>query len=610
METAVRAAALAAVIVVVLAPSATAQVRDASAPAADRPAGTHILTGRVVEAQEPSHPVRRAWVTLSASGSEDRRTVTDDDGRFAFEGLGEGRYIVTATKAAYLPAAFGATRPGRQGTSVAVGGEPSVPLTIVMWRGAVIEGRLTDDRGRAVADTPVYALSTREDGAIWEGRASAQDPPTARTDDRGVYRIFGLSPGEYVVGALLSVVGGPIASIAGGGEIEQLDDGDVDAAIARRENRGTGAPQPMDSPRPHVGFPLTYFPGVVAYSRARPVTVRAGDERLGIDFILQAVPTAEVSGTVSRSDGGRLHDVGLSLVLEGPRVFSSSSRPVLLEDVGTDGRFRYSSLPPGRHRIYAKSVEDAAGGPPLLGYADVDVYGGRVEGVALVLQPGLTISGQVVLDTTSGTLPVELSPLRVRAVMPGGGWSFVGDTRMGNGIVSPSPMQMRQDGSFDLTGLVAGDYTLQVTLPPQQQNIWWVRSAMFGGRDLLDGPFEVADRDLTGVVVTVTDRHSELFGTLETAAGLPAPEYHIVALPADPALRRPGSRRIRMTRPGSDGVYSIRDLPGGDYLLVALTDLLPEDLEDPSLLADLAASGVAVRVVDGETVSQNLRISR
>lgn len=183
-------------------------------------------------------------------------------------------------------------------------------------------------------------------------------------------------------------------------------------------------------------------------------------------------------------------------------------------------------------------------------------------------------------------------------------------TRLGDALVGTSRSEVRPDGSFALRDLGPRQYRLSVNMPRQLQDTWWVRSAMFEGRDLLDGQFAVGNRDLTGVVVTVTNRHSELTCTLETAAGLPAPEYHIVALPADPALRRPGSRRIQTTRPGSDGVYSIHDLPGGDYVLTALTDLLPEDLEDPLLLDELARSGVVVRVVDGESVSQNLRISR
>jgi hypothetical protein len=126
---------------------------------------------------------------------------------------------------------------------------------------------------------------------------------------------------------------------------------------------------------------------------------------------------------------------------------------------------------------------------------------------------------------------------------------------------------------------------------------------------LLDVPVQMRTTNLTGVVLTFTDRRNELAGALQSASGLPAPDYFVVALPADRTLWQPNSRRIQSARPGTDGAFSIRDLPAGFYLLAALTDLEPDDLTMPSFLEQLAAQAVPVTVRDGERTVQKIRIA-
>jgi len=184
-----------------------------------------------------------------------------------------------------------------------------------------------------------------------------------------------------------------------------------------------------------------------------------------------------------------------------------------------------------------------------------------------------------------------------------------GGTTVGNALFSRPGLNLNNDGTFALIGLAPGPHTLGVRLPAPLQEQYWLRSAMAEGRDLLDGTVEVGTQDIENVVLTFTDERNELAGRLQTASGLPAPEYHVVAFPADRNLWRPGSRRIQSTRPDSDGQYVMRDLPAGTYFLAALTDLEPRDLEDPSFL-ELMAGGVTVQVVDGERVVQDLQIAR
>jgi hypothetical protein len=63
-----------------------------------------------------------------------------------------------------------------------------------------------------------------------------------------------------------------------------------------------------------------------------------------------------------------------------------------------------------------------------------------------------------------------------------------------------------------------------------------------------------------------------------------------------------------MTRPATDGVFSVRGMPPGEYLVVALTDLESGEWNDPALLAQLAPSAVKVTLREAETTRQDFRI--
>jgi len=140
---------------------------------------------------------------------------------------------------------------------------------------------------------------------------------------------------------------------------------------------------------------------------------------------------------------------------------------------------------------------------------------------------------------------------------------------------------------------------------------WWLRSVVIDGRDVLDFPLELgAAGDVAGAVATFTDQRSELSGTLQTAANTPAPDYFVVVFPANRTFWRPGSRRAQFTRPGTDGRFTFRDLPAGDYLMAAVTDLEPTDLSDASFMERLISTALKVHLDDGETKTQDLRLVR
>jgi hypothetical protein len=236
----------------------------------------------------------------------------------------------------------------------------------------------------------------------------------------------------------------------------------------------------------------------------------------------------------------------------------------------------------------------------------VDINGEDVSGVAVSLQPARHLTGRLVFDG-AGAQP-DPTKLRVsvantaddgarRMIMSG----------LAAPLALPGAKPAAADGTFDVDGVVPGALTVSVTpVPPG----WALRSVMMGGKDVLDAPFDVpADSTpLPPAVITFTDRHTSLSGTIQTAAAQVASPYSIVVFAADRLLWRAGSRRVQVARVGTDATFLIKDLPPGDYFIAALADFEPDDLLDPAFFEQLTPKAIRIALRDGEQKIQNLRI--
>ena len=156
--------------------------------------GTAVIAGRVVAAEDGKTPIRRVHVTLnSVDRSFGDMTITDDDGAFRFVKLAAGRYGLDAAKPAYVRAQYGETRPGRLGTPIAVAAGQSLSgLVFPLAKGAVLAGTVRDASGEPARGS-VTAFRRSETNRRWLEAGSDT------LDDRGLFRIFGLRAGEYMV---------------------------------------------------------------------------------------------------------------------------------------------------------------------------------------------------------------------------------------------------------------------------------------------------------------------------------------------------------------------------------------------------------------------------
>jgi hypothetical protein len=86
---------------------------------------------------------------------------------------------------------------------------------------------------------------------------------------------------------------------------------------------------------------------------------------------------------------------------------------------------------------------------------------------------------------------------------------------------------------------------------------------MSEGRDLLDTTLAGMSTNLRDVKVTLSDKKTEIAGSLRSASGIPINEYFVIAFSTDRAHWQSGSRRSVSARPATDGSFTFSDLPAG-----------------------------------------------
>ena len=365
-----------------------------------------------------------------------------------------------------------------------------------------------------------------------------------------------------------------------------------------------------------TGYSPVYYPGTTAPGQAGTVTLAPGEEHAGVDFQLQRVAVARLDGILINPTGQPLQNLQITLVNSGsavPGIDRGSARP------DSEGRFRMSNVVPGQYRVIARGTLNAPGpptppSPPATGRqtagpirpdpmrfwatADVVVDGRNLTGVVLTLQPGMTVSGRVAFD---GTTPAPPDLTRVRVTLSPDVSGLPGE------LASAANGRVDASGRFTIAGVVPGKYRVTGS---GSVNGWQVGSAMIDGQDTLDFSMEVKPaQNVSGAVITFTDRQSELSGTLVNERGQPAPDYTIVVYPADERYWMPQSRRIRTTRPATDGRFTFGNLPPGDYRLTPILDVEPGAWYDPAFLRQLDAAAVRVSIGEGEKKTQNFQVS-
>ena len=508
-------------------------------------AANAIVQGVVVAAGSGA-PLRGADVRIDggpALGAQPRWTVTDDRGRYQFGNIPPGRYILTASKTGYVTLAYGQLRPAESGRPVEVSGSaPLEDVDFVLPRGAVIVARVTDRFGEPVRGVQVQAQQVGFIDGVRRLQPTAASIPNV-TDDRGEIRLFGLAPGEYYVAARAA------------------------------------------TPAAGQGIALTYHPGTVAASEARPIQVGLGEE-VAVTFPLVSLRPSRISGVVLGSNGAPLANARATLVGVDAGLFGMRPLPL-----AGDGSFSAEDLAPGEYVISVQTPEHVR--HPLR------LYGEDATGLVVRSRKPAMFRGRVIFD--DGKVPAldELTPDRV-TLRPAGSFT-AGDVFGTSGSV---PLDVGDDWRF--TGTAAGSGPLQLRAPAG----WFLKAVVVQGRDITDLPLDLAAAlDGKDVDVILTRRHSAVTGVVTDDRGQALTDCVVVVFPQDDAHWTGGSRFIARGRPDQQGRFAIDGLPAGEYFVAALQYLAPGEERSRDALARLRPHAAAVTLAEGESRVVNTRLA-
>ena len=333
------------------------------------------------------------------------RGTTDASGNYRISNIPEGTYRVSPHALAFAVENKEVTNPVN-----VVDGETIEDINFVLVKGGVITGKITDSDGQPLIEQQVTLQVVDDEKGMNISYFSVL------TDDRGIYRSFGLRAGKYKVSA------------------------------------GTEAFDRLPVPgRAAQAYTQTFFPSTTDQTKAMPIEVSEGSETKDVDIVMasRAPGGFKVSGRIIHGETGKpLPNVvyGITQHHDGNTNSTSGARS------NADGEFKFDNVLPGKYSVFIQSDHNSEvrSTPVPFEVTDRDITGLVLKSVR-----GASLSGVVVLEgSDEKTLSKKLSELHVYAMIE----NPDGDDGHGATAVALKP-----DGSFRINGLRAGTAKIEMT---------------------------------------------------------------------------------------------------------------------------------------------------
>jgi hypothetical protein len=242
-----------------------------------------------------------------------------------------------------------------------------------------------------------------------------------QTDDRGVYRIYGIPPGRY-----------------------RISIGVADQEFSSNVRFG------------RVAYKRTFHPDATEPENASIVEITEGTEATNIDITVgRRLPSFAASGKVVDGETGQPVS-GLRLALR--RLVNDRTGPVLgtFTASNSQGEFRVENVMPGKYVVF---IMPQPGSEVRVDTVALEIVDQDVTGLLLRTMKGLTVTGSVMLEGNYDKSAVaKLAQLRLQA--------HVSDES--NTSSSWHNSIINTDGSFRLGGLGPGKVYFSLSQPDRR----------------------------------------------------------------------------------------------------------------------------------------------
>lgn len=428
---------------------------------------TGSISGRVTLSGKPLVGVAVILVDQSQSTRQTQvaRTTTDQEGRYQLTSIPEGSYSVHPLMLAYVEANQGGEP--RSASQIALEeGESVDGIDFSLVPGGVITGRVVDADNRPIIGAHVQMIPVDETYGFYNFSIMLG------TDDRGVYRIFGLPAGRYQV------------------------------AIGEDENR-------MRHGAGHNYYVRTYHPDAKEKSNATVIEVRPGSEVTGVDITVGRIAkTYTVTGRVVDAISGKpMANVpvgygSFSKDEKGTQSYSYSDN----QRTDSNGGFRLTGIGKGDYAAFAILDDQQDYYSELTPF---EINAGDVSGLEIKARRGSTLSGTAIVEgITDADVLGKLAQLQIYAHVAGGGQIAPRATRL---AINP-------DLSFRATGLPSGKAMIYLQSSDKQKGFSIVRTERDGvdqGETIDIKPGE----QVTGVRIVLSHGAGVLRGTIKVEGG-------------------------------------------------------------------------------------------
>jgi hypothetical protein len=506
---------------------------------------SNTITGNVVGQGGETITGATAFASAVGVARQPRSTTVDSSGSFRFDGLDAGVYSVSA----YLPGFVSAppTYPEESRRYYRAGDS----VTLILIKGGVITGTVTTATNAPVVAAPVRAFRIKDlNGQAEPTMVQARE---RQTDDRGVYRFYGLPSGTYVISA-----GGQGGSYMG---------------------PNSGAYE-KDVP--------TYAPSSTR-DTAMEVLVHSGDE-ITADIQYHGEPGQIISGSLA----GLVQTPSLSMGVATATVTLTDvrSRAVVMA-VGSNSLTNYTfifyGVPDGDYEIVAQQYlqsRDLVASEARR----VRVQGTDVTGISLSLAPLASINGRVVLESNppADCVKRRFFALPETIIIARRAKPETKPTTGQSAKSEPTPeiplaaWNQAADGVPDLKGdfllrnLRRGVYRIDSQLPGAG---WYLRSIAMGTPTPTskasdpniprDGLMLKSGEKVSDLTVTITEGAARLAGHISAAEGKRAPAgLRVYLVPAE--RENAGNVLSFFEAPvQSDATFAIDNISPGRYRIIA-----------------------------------------
>jgi Carboxypeptidase regulatory-like domain len=531
-------------------PESESRQSAAGSPAASNREHQCPVVGSVVSATtgEPIHKVSVRFNRLSeGSGSAISGTygaTTDSSGNFQAR-VDAGRYAMAVTRNGYAQQTAGQLGSAKAASIITLAcGADTAGIRFLMTPQGLITGTVVDEDKEPVANAIVEAFNDR---AVLPG-VRIRAASSARTDDLGKYRIFGLGAGRYFVRAQLA---------------EEY------VTLTTPEKQQTS-------------YASIYYPGTNHAAAATPLQVTSGQE-IEADIAMFKIPTVHISGKV-RSDypiGGppRL----IAYPGDHPSWDPGERRGVIAED--KTGRWGLDDLQPGPYTLVCDRIDH---GVRLGARQIVNVGTKNIDNIEVTLNRYPDLAGRVTVEG-GGNVPsgirVVLQPRQPVASM-----GYAG------AAVSP-------DGEFLMTAISPDLSDIRISNLPAG---YFVKSVIVSGQEVSESGIELGLGGSHHVDIVISLNGATLEGSVSEEEDKPSPGA-IVALVPDTEHRQLKSRYYTTTA-DQNGRFTASGIHPGEYTVVAWDSAESPDYAAPDALEVVDKQGQTLKLEGGRRQAVQLKV--